>query len=64
MDLLTEVTEGLRARKGEWPRIAAELSPDVSYSMIAKIGSGKYDSSPTIGKLERIAAWLREKAAA
>ena len=57
--LVKEVTEGLAARKGEWPSIAEELAPDVSLSMIEKLGRGKYTSSPTIGKLERIAGWLR-----
>lgn len=58
--LLSEVTDGLKARKGEWTRIADDLKPAVSYSMIAQLGRGKYESSPTIGKLECIASWLRE----
>jgi hypothetical protein len=57
--LLTEVTEGLQRRKGHWPKIADALKPDVSYSMIAALGRGKYTSSPTLRKLERIAEWLR-----
>lgn len=58
--LLTEVTEGLAARKGEWQEIADALAPDVSYSMIARLGRGTYESSPTIGKLETIARYLRD----
>lgn len=58
--LLAEVVGGLKARKGDWTRIADELKPDVSYSMIAQLGRAKYKSSPTIGKLEKIAGWLRE----
>ena len=59
MDLLTEVTEGLRVRKGAWKQISEDLKPDVSYSMIARLGRGKYDSSPTLKKLEKIALYLR-----
>lgn len=58
--LLREVTEGLAARKGEWQDIAEALAPEVSYSMIARLGRGTYESSPTIGKLETIARYLRE----
>jgi hypothetical protein len=59
MDLLQEVTVGLGTRKGEWQRIADDLAPHVSYSMIEKLGRDRYESSPTIGKLEKIAWWLR-----
>jgi hypothetical protein len=58
-NLLHVVIAGLGARKGEWKRIADELD-GVSYSMIAQLGRGKYKSSPTVGKLEKLAAWLRE----
>lgn len=58
--LFKEVTEGLAARKGEWLDIADALAPDVSYSMIARLGRGTYESSPTVGKLETIAKYLRE----
>lgn len=57
--LLDEVIEGLRKRKGQWPKIADALKPDVSYSMISQLGRGKYTSSPTVGKLEKIVEWLR-----
>lgn len=58
--LVKEVTDGLAARKREWQTIADELAPDVSLSMIEKLGRRKYTSSPTIGKLEKIAKYLRE----
>jgi hypothetical protein len=61
--LFEQVQTALETRKGEWRRIADELAPDVSFSMIDKIGRGKYDSSPTVGKLEKIATWLRENPA-
>jgi hypothetical protein len=58
-DLLQSVVDGLKARKGEWRTIAEEVE-GVSYSMIAQLGRGKYPSSPTVGKLEKIATWLRD----
>jgi|GEM_PF-7083625 len=57
--LLAEVTAGLAARKGDWVKIAEDLAPDVSYSMIARLGRGKYESSPTFRRLEIIVGWLR-----
>lgn len=55
---LHTIIAGLAARKKEWRRIADESG--VSLSMIAQLGRGKYQSSPTVRKLEKIAAWLRE----
>lgn len=57
-DLLDEVANGLRARKGQWKQIAAEV-PDVSYSWIAQVGRGTYESAPTHNRLKAVAEWLR-----
>lgn len=57
-DLLTEVREGLKARRGDWKRIAADLAPDVSYSWIAKVGSGEYGSEPSYRRLQLVRTYL------
>lgn len=57
-DLLKEVREGLRARRGDWKRIAADLAPDVSYSWISKVGAGDYDSEPSYRRLQLVRAYL------
>jgi hypothetical protein len=59
LDLLTEVQTGLRARKGQWKQIADEVE-GVSYSWIAQVGRGKYESEPAYSRLQAVAAWLRE----
>lgn len=62
-DLMETVVTGLEKRKGEWPKIAAELKPNVSYSMISKLGRRKYDSDPSHKKLRLIAEYLIRTAA-
>lgn len=57
-DLLREVREGLQARKGEWKKIADDLSPDVSYSWISKVGAGDYDSDPSHRRLSIVRTYL------
>lgn len=57
-DLLETVVVGLEKRKGEWPKIADDLAPDVSYSFISKVGRRKYESDPSYRKLELIAKYL------
>lgn len=61
-DLLETVVAGLAQRKGDWKRISSELSPLVSYSLIAALGRGKYDSDPSYKKLKLIAAYLGKAA--
>lgn len=58
MDLLQEVTAGIRARRGQWKQIAAAV-PGVSYSWIAQIGRGKYSSAPTYERLQSVASYLQ-----
>lgn len=57
-DLLREVQEGLKARRGDWKRIASDLSPDVSYSWISKVGAGDYDSEPSYRRLQIVRTYL------
>lgn len=57
-DLLLEVQQGLRARRGDWKRIAADLSPDVSYSWISKVGNGDYGSEPSYRRLQLVRTYL------
>jgi hypothetical protein len=59
-DLIMGVQQGLRAKKGEWRRIAREV-PDVSYSWIEKMASGNYGSSPAYRRLQAVAAWLERE---
>lgn len=61
-ELLEEVQTGLSARRGQWKRIAAEI-PEVSYSWIAQVGRGKYESAPTYIRLQAVARWLRTQEA-
>ncbi len=61
-ELLDEVQAGLTARKGQWKQIAEEVE-GVSYSWIAQVGRGKYNSDPTYSRLQAVAKWLREHAA-
>jgi hypothetical protein len=56
--LLQEVQIGIRSRKGEWKRMAAQI-PGVSYSWIAQVGRGKYNSAPSYQRLQAVAAYLR-----
>ena len=58
-DLLREVQDSIKARKGEWKRIAADV-PEVSYSWIAQMGRGKYHSAPSHERLMAIATYLRK----
>ena len=58
-DLLIEVQTGLAKRKGQWRQIADEVE-GVSFSWIAQVGRGKYESSPTYDRLQAVASWLRE----
>lgn len=58
-ELLQEVQSGLAARKGQWKQIADEVD-GVSYSWIAQVGRGKYESDPTYSRLQAVAIWLRE----
>lgn len=58
-ELLSEVQSGLQARKGQWRQIAADC-PEASYSWIAQVGRGKYESEPAYRRLKAVAAWLRE----
>jgi len=60
-DLLREVQDGLKARKGEWRKIAAEV-PEVSYSWIAQVGRGKYASAASYERLRAVAEYLRRDA--
>lgn len=62
-DLLETVVMGLERRKGDWPKIAKDLKPNVSYSMISKLGRRKYDSDPSHRKLRLIAEYLIRTAA-
>lgn len=57
-DLLIEVQAGLKARRGDWKRIAADLSPAVSYSWISKVGNGDYGSEPSYRRLQLVRAYL------
>jgi hypothetical protein len=57
-DLLSEVREGLKARRGDWKRIAADLAPDVSYSWISKVGADDYDSEPSYRRLQIVRTYL------
>lgn len=57
-DLLTEVREGLDARRGEWKRIASEID-GVSYSWLWQVGNGKYKSSPAYDRLRKVRDWFR-----
>lgn len=57
-DLLETVRKALEARKGEWPQIAAALSPDVSYSFISKLGRGQYKSEPSYKTLKLLHDYL------
>jgi hypothetical protein len=57
-DLLTEVREGLKARRGDWTRIAADLAPDVSYSWISQVGAGNYKSEPSYRRLQIVRTYL------
>lgn len=56
-DLLVRVQSKLAKRKGEWRKIAAAV-PGVSYSWIAKVGRGKYDSSPAYDRLKAVDGYL------
>ncbi len=62
-DLLQTVASGLAKLKGEWPQIAADLAPNVSYSFISKVGRRQYESDPSYRKLQLIAEYLRKRAA-
>jgi len=55
-DLLEVVQSELAARKSDWREIADEL--DMSYEFISRLGLGTYGSSPTIGRLRKIADHL------
>jgi hypothetical protein len=57
--ILEQVQGALAARKGEWREIADDLG--YSYEFISRLGLRSYESSPTIGRLERIAQYLRSK---
>lgn len=57
-DLYREVQQGLAARRGEWPRIADDLKPDVSYSWISKVGNDDYESAPSYKKLRLVQTYL------
>lgn len=57
-DLLSEVQRGLAARRGEWPKIAEDLKPDVSYSWISKVGNGDYQSAPSYKRLQLVKNYL------
>ena len=58
-ELLVEVQTGLRARKGQWKQIAADV-PEASYSLIAQLGRGKYESEVAYSRLLALAIWLRQ----
>lgn len=58
-DLYDYVRQSLKGRRSLWRQMATDLAPDVSYSMISKIGSGEYKSSPSYNKLQAMAAYLR-----
>lgn len=57
-DLKHEVQAGLKKHKGKWRQIASEIE-GVSYSWIAQVGRGKYESAPTYTRLQAVAQWLR-----
>ena len=60
-DLLETVQSELERRKAEWREIASELG--MSYEFISRLGLRTYASSPTIGRLSRIAEHLRKRRA-
>lgn len=58
-DLKAEVVAELTGRTiAEWDAIAA--AAEVSKSMIAQLGRGKYKSSPTYEKLARISQAIKQ----
>ena len=61
-DLYEFVQQALRGRgkRALWRQMAADLKPDVSYSLISKIGTGEYKSSPSYHKLRTMADYLRQ----
>lgn len=57
-DLIQKIVAELQKRRGSWKEIAQDLSPGVSYSMISRLGRGKYESEPSLRKLRPLAAYL------
>lgn len=57
-DLIQKIVQELQKRRGSWKEIAEALQPDVSYSMISRLGRGKYESEPSLRKLRPLAAHL------
>ncbi len=60
-NLYDTVRGELAARKGAWKRIAADLAPSLSYSLISKIGRGEYKSSPSYNRLKLLADYFKGK---
>jgi predicted transcriptional regulator len=60
-DLLQYVLDQLESRKGQWPAIAEETG--VPYDTITKIAQGQIED-PKVSKVQRLANYFREKAAA
>lgn len=59
MNLLDHVQSELAKAKPHWKEIADEL--DYSYEFISRLGLGVYRSSPTIGRLQKIADHLKAR---
>lgn len=56
-NLLEQVKSELKARKGQWKMIAADV-PGVSYSWISQVGRGNYKSAPSYERLLAISSYL------
>lgn len=57
-DLQKPIATALKKRKGEWKKIAADLSGRVSYSLISKLGRKKYESEVSLSKLRVLHEYL------
>jgi hypothetical protein len=55
MNILQDVIDALNARKGDWPKIAADN--DVSYSWLTKLAQGKIPN-PGVTTVERLYLFL------
>ena len=61
-DLHEYVQSRLRGpgKRALWRQMASALDGLVSYSLISKIGTGEYKSSPSYNRLRAMADYLRE----